>query len=191
MCFAPTGASGRPGPPGPKGRRGKKGLPGSAGPRGPPGEELIVLKNWQLKTLLFNHDRRKSFRIVLVFLFQEASILMELKFRAVNVLKKIYRAISQIFTTTIKIENYPKIVHGGMLGKKIVLKIEKEKVNKTFTVWKQTIKLHFDTILKLLNKTIYIQYRKSRVEMLLRFIWIQIYRIIFDFCKKDVPYTIF
>ena len=62
--------------------------------------------------------------------------------------KKIHRAVSQIFAKAIKIENYPKIAHEAMLGKTVVLKIAKEKVNKTLKVYKHNIKLLFDTIIK-------------------------------------------
>ena len=40
-----------------------------------------------------------------------------------------------------------------MLEKIVVLKIAKEKVNKTFRACKHDVKIHFDTILKYFYKT--------------------------------------
>ena len=54
--------------------------------------------------------------------------------------KKIHRAVPQILAKAIKIENLPKTAHRAMLGRKVVLNIAKEKVNKTLMVYKHDIK---------------------------------------------------
>ena len=56
------------------------------------------------------------------------------------------------FRKRVKIENYPKIALGAMLGEKVVVKIAKEKVNKNVMVCKHNIKLLFHTILKVFHQ---------------------------------------
>ena len=56
-------------------------------------------------------------------------------------LKKNHQAIPQIIAKAIEIENYPKLAHGAMLRKKVLLKIAKQKVNKNYMICKNNISL--------------------------------------------------
>ena len=69
---------------------------------------------------------------------------------------------SSDFIKSDKIKTYPKIAHGAMLGKQVVLKIAKEKVNKNFMLCIHNIKLFFDTPV-LFSRSIYYKYTNSKV----------------------------